>query len=212
MSLFSSFTAFKPTAAISEIIFAAKSDVGTILSRLSSILGKMKQKSIIDNGISTCYDTYCDTYTIRELRSLYVPLTSLTVQDPISNIENSSIQGNRYLGTSTVTVKYFKPHAKNQTAQFAISYLCSLPSSVSSLHSQVVMSLLLPVQRLGCVKDAGRRVYRKPVSIDAEYNLAVGAMIGIFNCQLQHGSDRDAQIRNMRVMCSKTCKNRSVNV
>ena len=66
--------------------------MGTILSRLSSILGKMKQKSIIDNGIPTCCDTYCDTYTIRELRSLYVPLTSLTVQDPISNIENSSIQ------------------------------------------------------------------------------------------------------------------------
>ena len=114
------------------------------------------------------------------------------------------------MGPSTVTVRYFIPTAKTQTTQLTIHYLCSLPSSVSSLHCQVVMSLLLSVQRLGCVKDASRGVYRKPVIIYAECNLAVWAMVGIFNCQLQHGTDRDAQIRDMRVTCYKTCKKCSV--
>lgn len=50
-------------------IVAGESDLETILRRL--ILGKVKHaKSIIDNGIPTCCDNYCDTCTIRELRSL----------------------------------------------------------------------------------------------------------------------------------------------
>ena len=124
--------------------------------------------------------------------------------------ENSRIQGIQYLGPSTVTVRYFIPTAKTQTTQLTIHYLCSLPSSVSSLHCEVVMSLLLPVQRLGCVKDASRGVDRKPVIIYAKCNLAVWAMVGIFNCQLQHGSERDAQIRDMRVTCYEKSKKCSV--
>lgn len=50
-------------------IIAGESELDTILRRL--ILEKVKHaKWIIDNGIPTCCDNYCETCTIPELRSL----------------------------------------------------------------------------------------------------------------------------------------------